>query len=273
MPTLYPGSPNVINQGEDQGGVVYIDDFEGSTSNFNLSIPSLNWILSSTPKSDQVAPLFPEAELSNDLEYNKNRAKIAWYNLEPQLAATSSFQSIYTREIQQQDVFQNVQYTGLTYQGLRTFDLTLNPKERGPYNFTTEGLNPDGSFTNPEAKWGGVMRSIQNSDFEASNIEFIEIWVMSPFKEGRGGDGGDLYIDLGDVSEDVLKDSRLFFENGIPDANSNTQTDLTAWSRIPRTQAVTRAFDNDPTIRDQQDIGLDGFNDEGERQHYKDFFG
>lgn len=268
---LIPGSPNVINQGEDQGGVVYIDDFEGSTSNFNLSIPSLNWILSSTPKSDQVAPLFPEAELSNDLDYNKNRAKIAWYNLEPQLAATSSFQSIYTREIQQQDVFQNVQYTGLTYQGLRTFDLTLNPKERGPYNFTTEGLNPDGSFTNPEAKWGGVMRSIQNSDFEASNIEFIEIWVMSPFKEGRGGDGGDLYIDLGDVSEDVLKDSRLFFENGIPDANSNTQTDLTAWSRIPRTQAVTRAFDNDPTIRDQQDIGLDGFNDEGEREHYKDF--
>jgi cell surface protein SprA len=268
---LIPGSPNVINQGEDQGGVVYIDDFEGSTSNFNLSIPSLNWILSSTPRSDKIAPLFPEAELSNELEYNKNRAKIAWYNLEPQLAATSSFQSIYTREIQQQDVFQNVQYTGLTYQGLRTFDLTFNPRERGPYNFSTDDLNPDGTFTNPEQKWGGVMRSIQNSDFEASNIEFIEVWLMSPFKEGRGGDGGDLYIDLGDVSEDILKDSRLFFENGIPDASSNTETDLTAWSRIPRTQAITRAFDNDPAIRDQQDIGLDGFDDEGERQHYKDF--
>ena len=268
---LIPGAPDVINQGNDNGGVVYIDDFEGSTSNFNLSIPSLNWILASTPRSDEVSPLFPEASLSNDLEYNKNRAKISWYNLEPQLATTASSASIYTREIQQQDVFQNVQYTGLTYQGLRTFDLNYNPTQRGPYNFSTENLDIDGKFTDPEARWGGVMRSIQNSDFEASNIEFIEVWVMSPFKEGKGGDGGDLYIDLGDVSEDILKDSRLFFENGIPDSNANSNVDQTVWSRIPRTQAVTRAFDNDPSIRNQQDIGLDGYDDAGEQIQFKGF--
>lgn len=268
---LIPGSPEVINQGQDQGGVVYIDDFEGSTSNINLSIPSLNWVLASTPRSDNAGALFPEASLSNDWEYNKNRAKIAWYNLEPQLASSSSDQSIYTREIQQQDVFQNVQYTGLTYQGLRTFDLQFNPSQRGPYNFSVEDIDLDGSFKNPETKWGGVMRGIQNSDFEASNIEFIEMWLMSPFKEGKGGNGGDLYIELGDVSEDILKDSRLFFENGIPDSTASINVDETVWSRIPRTQAITRAFDNDPAIRDQQDIGLDGFDDAGERVHFKDF--
>lgn len=267
---LIPGSPDVINQSNDQGGVVYIDDFEGSTSNFNLSIPSLNWVLASTPRSDLTNPLFPEASLSNDLEYNKNRAKIAWYNLEPALGSSNG--SIYTKEIQQQDVFQNVQNTGLTYTGLRTFDLTYSPRERGPYNFDVNNLDPQtGEFTNPSERWGGVMRSLTNTDFEASNIEFVEMWVMSPFKEGRGGNGGDLYIELGDVSEDILKDSRLFFENGIPDANSNTSTDQTVWARIPRTQAVTRAFDNDPSIRDQQDIGLDGFDDEGERLHYAEF--
>ncbi len=268
---LIPGSPDVINQANDQGGVVYIDDFEGSTSNFNLSIPSLNWVLASTPRSDLVNPLFPEASLSNDWEYNKNRAKISWYNLEPQLAGQAPDQSIYIREIQQQDVFQNVQYTGLTYQGLRTFDLNYRPSERGPYNFSTHNVNSDGTFSDPAARWGGVMRSIQNSDFEASNIEFIEIWVMSPFKEGMGGNGGDLYIDLGDVSEDVLKDSRMFFENGIPDSAASSRVDTTIWSRIPRTQAITRAFDNDPNIRNQQDIGLDGFDDIGERWRYKDY--
>ncbi len=274
---LIPGSPDVINQGTDNGGVVYIDDFEGSSSNFNLSIPSLNWVLASTPSSDLSTPLFPEAKLANDLDYNKNRAKISWYNLEPQLARIGGTgitpkdqASIYVREIQQQDVFKNRQNSGLQYQGLRTFDLTYSPTKRGPYNFSVENVDPStGNFMNPKERWGGVMRSLRNNDFEANNIEFVEVWVMSPFKEGRGGvTGGDLYIELGDVSEDILKDSRLFFENGIPDSNANSRIDTTIWSRVPRTQAITRAFDNDPAIRDQQDIGLDGFNNEGERIHY-----
>lgn len=268
---LIPGSPNVINQANDQGGVVFIDDFEGATSNFNLSIPSLRWVLASTPRTDGVNPLFPEANLVDNLDYNKNRAKLSWYNLEPTLDNTAPEKSIYTREISQTDVFPNRQLTGLVVPILRTFDMHYRPNERGPYNFDTTNIDQQGRFTNPEDRWGGVMRSIQNSDFEASNIEFVEIWLMSPFKEGMGGNGGDLYIDLGDVSEDILKDSRLFFENGLPDSSANTRVDTTTWGRVPRTQAVTRAFDNDPSIRNQQDIGLDGFDDAGERAYYKGY--
>lgn len=276
---LIPGAPNVINQGEDQGGVVYIDDFEGSASNFNLSIPSLNWVLASTPKSDLSNPLFPEAKLAGDWDYNKNRAAISWYSLEPLLTRDNTDGitdkdrgSIYVREIQQQDVFQNRQNNGMQYNGLRTFDMTYRPKVRGPYNFSVEDIDPNtGLFQTPQNKWGGIMRSIQNNDFEANNIEFIELWVMSPFKEGRGGNGGDLYIEIGDVSEDILKDSRLFFENGIPDANSDVKVDITKWSRIPRTQAVTNAFDNDPAIRNQQDVGYDGFDNDGEREIFQEY--
>ncbi|MCH2043465.1 MAG: cell surface protein SprA [Saprospiraceae bacterium] len=275
---LLPGSPNVINQGADIGGVVYLDDFEGSVSNFNLTIPSLNWVLSSTPRNDD-NPLFPEASLSNDWDYNKNRAKIAWYQLDPDLVTRpsenvpiDSTRSAYVQLLEQQDVFPNAPQNPQVPQLLRTFDLAYYPKERGPYNFSVENMDPNsGEFTNPTERWGGIMRSIQNNDFEANNIEFVEVWMLSPFKEGKGGNGGYLYIDLGDVSEDILKDSRLFFENGIPDSSANTRTDTTTWSRVPRTQAITRAFDNNPEIRDNQDIGLDGFDNEGERIQYEQY--
>ena len=277
---LLPGTARVISQGEDAkaGGVVFIDDFEGAANNFNLSIPSLNWVLSSTPRGED-NPLFPEASLINDLNYGKNRAKLAWYRLDPELVlrrpagiSDTDLRSIYVRQINITDVFRNRQLLANQTAWLQTFDMAYFPRERGPYNFSLDNVDPNtGLFSNPKQRWGGIMRSLQNNDFEANNIEFIEIWMMSPFKEGKGGEGGDLYIDLGDVSEDILKDSRLYFENGMPPPNSGQETDLTVWSRIPRVQAITNAFDNDPAIRETQDIGLDGFDDVGERTHFQQY--
>lgn len=275
---LIPGAPNVINQGNDEGGIVYVDDFEGSSSNFNLSIPPLNWTLASTPRNDD-NPLFPEASLTNDWDYGKNRARINWFQLDPNLVTNPStgtsndaLKSVYVKQILQQHVYKNVTFNAQTNQLIRTFDVVYYPKERGPYNYSTENVDPStGLFSNPKERWGGIQRSLQNNDFEANNIEFVEVWVLSPFKEGMGGDGGDLYLEFGDVSEDVLKDSRLFFENGIPDPTADQRMDTTEWGQIPRTQAITRAFDNNPSIRDRQDIGLDGFDNEGERMQYQQY--
>ena len=273
---LLPGSPKVINMGidADAGGTVYIDDFEGAGANFNLTIPSLNWVLASTPRTS----LFPEANSSNDWDYNKNRARLSWYILDPDIInrATNTTdadkKSVFVKQFRLQDIFRNLETTANQNNLLRTFDLAYNPKERGPYNFSTENLDPtDGTFTDPQKRWGGVMRSLQNNDFEANNIEFLEVWLMSPFKEGKGGNGGDLYIELGDISEDILRDSRLFFENGLTDPSTGQRNDTTVWARIPRIQAVTNAFDNDPDIRNLQDVGLDGFDDEGERLQYADY--
>ncbi len=268
---LLPGSPDVINQGNDKGGVVYLDDFEGAASNFNLTIPSLNWNLSSTPRGDG-NNLFPEANLIDTLAYGYNRARVAWYQLDPDLLTNTPANvpqadrnSIYVRQFRQDEIFRNFTVSAIQSTLLRTFDLAYYPKEKGPYNF-----DPNFDTLAVDKHWGGIMRSIPNNDFEANNIEFVEVWMMSPFKEGYGGNGGDLYIELGDVSEDILRDSRLFFEHGLRDS-STLRTDTTRWSRIPRAQAVTNAFDNDPAVRNLQDIGLDGFDNEGEKLHFQDY--
>ena len=244
---LLPGSPRVINQGDDKGGVVFLDDFEGAAANFNLTIPSLNWQLASAPRGVG-NNLFPEANLIDSLAYGFNRARVAWYQLDPDLAtnppgnvSSDDRKSVYVRQFRQDEIFKNFTVSAIQSTLLRTFDLAYYPKERGPYNF-----DPNFDTLAADKHWGGVMRSIPNNDFEANNIEFIEVWMMSPFKEGYGGNGGDLYIELGDVSEDILRDSRLFFEHGLRDSSvSSSRTDTTRWSRIPRAQAVTNAFDNE----------------------------
>ena len=55
-----------------------------------------------------------------------------------------------------------------------------------------------------------MMRSLETTDFEAANIEYIEFWMLDPFiysrQQGNSNLGGDFYIDLGDISEDILRD-------------------------------------------------------------------
>ena len=158
-------------------------------------------------------------------------------------------------------------------------DLSFYPNERGPYNFDTKsssfsaGVNPDGSLRSPETRWGGIMRNIQTSDFETANIEFIEFWVMDPFinDEDENHQGGDLYFNLGDISEDILKDSRKSFEQGLPTSAVVTNIDTTVWGRVSTLQSLVNAFDNDPQSRLYQDVGLDGLIDDDERVYFSDY--
>ncbi len=283
---LRPGHAKALNdvdQSEDRGGTVYIDDFEGAASNFDLRTPTTAWLLSSTPSE------FQEAERINDLSYGYNRAKLNWYRIDPTL--NQSANDPYTRQFIERDIFPNRQdnQTGLQNAGLFTFDLTYQPNIRGPYNFDVDGTAPDGTIVsagtdpatgelyNPHERWGGIMRALQTNDFQAANIEFVEFWVLSPYINNPNpqlspdGSVPSLKINLGTISEDVLKDSRRFFENGLPAPNSETPVDTTTWSRIPRVQAITNAFDNDPAIRAAQDLGLDGFDDTGEQGHYEEY--
>ena len=91
------------------------------------------------------------------------------------------------------------------------------------------------------------MREIQTSDFETSNIEYIEFWLMDPFVKDSTSSGGDLYFNLGEISEDVLKDSRKSFENGLPTSDSIARVDTNSvWGRVPTTQSIVNSFDSDP---------------------------
>src|SRR5690606_9072640 len=123
---------------------------------------------------------------------------------------------------------------------------------------------------NPEQSWAGVTRRIETNDFEAANIDYIEVWMMDPFIQGEYGKvldgvkntnnttGGKLYINLGSVSEDVLRDTRKSYENGLPRDNNVPQLlDTTEWARISTAPTLNNAFDADQNTRGNQDVGLD----------------
>ncbi|PUZ29862.1 cell surface protein SprA [Chitinophaga parva] len=285
---LFPGHNKLVNASGSKQGQVYIDDFEGAQSNYDLKFPATAWSLASTPAGAQDANgaiMFPEAAMDNSLDYGKNRALLAWYTIEPTLQIPNSpglpsnitkddQSDPRTRLVYQQEVFPN-RSTDFGQAQLSTLDLAYYPKERGPYNYeyNQAQINANGTLTHPEKRWAGIMRAVDNSDFETANIEYIEFWMQDPFNSKTNQAGGQLYFNLGNVSEDVLKDSHKFFENGMPIPSQNpTQLDSTVWGRIPRyQQQITQAFDNDPAIRAWQDIGYDGLRSDYEGTYRKGY--
>jgi len=276
--SLLPGHPKQINALDGPAGSVYLDDFEGTRSSYDLKFPASAWTLATTPegaRGPQGQILFPEATLRDSVPYNRNRARLAWYFIEPRLVDGSTGvpdyikndpNQHYIRLVQQQEVFPQRSYT--TFNAvLPTLDLAFYPRQRGPYNF--EPLQQDGTLSNPRERWGGIQRNIEFSDFEQSNVEFMEFWVMDPFINNPAAQGGQLYIHLGNVSEDVLKDGRIYFENGITYPKDPTKLDRTRYGFVPRfQQQITRAFDNTEEARRVQDVGYDGLDDGEERQVY-----
>jgi len=276
---LKPGHAPQIGKGNN--GAVYIDDFEGSQSNIDLRFPPISWALASTPygATDKNGNLlFPEADSSNSLVYGMNRAQISWYQIEPTLqdpknpnnplaGNTAVLSDPRMEAIPEQALFpQSTPDFGQSQ--LITFDLSYFPKDRGPYNYTTSKseLNSNGQFLDPQKKWGGLMRSLDQTDFETANIQYIECWVQDPFINDPTSTGGQFYIDLGEVSEDILKDGQRFYENGLPTPNLPAQVDTTNWGVVPRNPIqVTDAFSNNPGDRPYQDVGFDGLTDSSER--------
>jgi cell surface protein SprA len=142
---------------------------------------------------------------------------------------------------------------------LVTFDLAYYPKDKGPYNYDALNLNPNGQLQNPRNRWGGIMRAIDQTDFETANIEFLDFWVLDPFIKSTNPQGGSMYINLGNMSEDVLKDSRSFYENGLPTPTIPASTTTSNWGRMPLNPIqVTTGFSNEPADRPFQDVGFDG---------------
>ncbi len=115
------------------------------------------------------------------------------------------------------------------------------------------------------------MREVLTSDFETANIQYVKFWVMDPFVDNPDATGGDLYINLGNISEDILRDSRKSFENGLPGSADVKNVDTTAWGRVPTVQAVVHAFDNANESRQYQDVGFDGIMDQDEESFFSNY--
>ncbi|MEL6355976.1 MAG: cell surface protein SprA, partial [Bacteroidota bacterium] len=297
---LKPGHSRAINQSRrERGGIVYLDDFEGTASPIDLMTQVQSWYLASVPQNDagNNNPLFPEAR-QQGLVSGANRAQISWFRVDPQARIGTDNNNVYSSRVPQREIFPNRDIPVAQQQRFPffTFDIHYEPTERGPYNFDvpqgfpgfTAGVSTISTDTlcpvklvDPETRWAGIMREMTTNDFQSANIEFVEFWMLSPFLNPEDGTipaedaqrkQGTLYLNLGNVSEDVLKDSRLFFENGLPGpANPRRPIDETDWGVVPVAQQINRGFDNDPATREAQDIGLDGLTDAGELDKFANY--
>ncbi|MEN8732344.1 MAG: cell surface protein SprA [Bacteroidia bacterium] len=268
-------------------GTSYIDDFEGAETPYDLKYVR-SWYIASTPQGQP--DLFPETSspLNADSSYNSKRASLSWYNIDPVFQGddnnltpqnirenTLERSSHWVRTVVQKEIFPDIELQQGQPQQLPTLDLAYYPKERGQYNYNSVDLQADGTLDKPEENWGGIMRRIETNDFEATNIDYIEVWLMDPFVYSKyNGDPhhkGQLYLNLGSVSEDIIPDRRRSAENGLPIPDGNYVVDTGDFAFTPNGQIINKAFDNERAAREAQDVGLDGMDDATERKHLEGY--
>lgn len=285
IPLVHATEPSSINfsaefahliAGKNRGAQAkasYLDDFETTSSDIDISNPK-EWTISSVPS------MFPESNYSNDVRYGYNRALLSWYYIDPLFTRrTSSLTPAHikndleqlsdhdVREVYKTELFPNRQINTTESASQNVLNLAYYPNERGPYNLDPN-VESNGHLPSPSTRWGGMMRRLQTSDFEASNIEYIEFWLMDPFIKARR-DGrnvqGDLYFNLGEISEDVLKDGKKFYESGLPVDDNSSLYSETTWGRVPTQTSITYAFNTANGSRERQDVGLNGLSSADER--------
>lgn len=270
------------------GGYSYLDDFESSASGIDLRSP-YSWSLAATPFNNSATGLFPEAALSNNIEYGKNRAQLAWFHIDAMFTHRNSrltpshirndreqLSDHRVREVYEREIFPNREERFGQPSTIPVLNLSYYPNERGPYNLDTN-VDGEGKLLNPRTRWGGITRRMDVSDFEAANVEYIEFWLMDPFVNDSLGTskGGDLYFNLGEISEDILKDGKKFFENGLPIDGDTSAVGYSVWGKYPKRQSTVYAFDNSrgEDSRRLQDVGLNGLSSEEEKTFptYKEY--
>lgn len=273
-----------------QDNASYIDDFENTKNSLEDLMSPSSWVISSIPS----VTFNQDYNLRPQLKSGFNRALLAWYNIDPLFTRQSSsltpshiksdlnqLSNHYVREVPVRELFpaRDINnYSGQTTT-LSVFNMAYYPEERGPYNFDNR-LDAQGNLTTPAEKhWGGMMRRLTTNDFEAANVEYLEFWLLDPYIYARrdGADlsafqNGKLYINLGEVSEDILPDGKKFYESGMP-VDGTTNWIESDWGRIPKQSTTVYAFATTTGARERQDLGYNGLNDQEERNFsgYADF--
>lgn len=261
---LKPNSPE--NADFDGETTTYIDDFEGAQALIDIR-SSLGWTMASMPlEFGNNGVLYGGSTIDDpdNLRNGYGRAKMAWYTIDPIFYTSQRPSSISdsdistnpTRRVFIDEVFPETDVAQGQTQVQSTLDIAYYPNDKGPYN-------NDPSFTGkaPSEKWAGIMRSLSSTDFEQSNVEFVQFWVLDPYVDGVSTSSGELVLNLGNISEDVLRDGKKQYENGLPDTDNTVSAIGTSWGEVPQTQALVYAFDAEESNRAIQDVGFDGFND------------
>jgi cell surface protein SprA len=297
---LIPGVAKAIGK----NGNSYVDDFEGSISLIDLKSPQA-WSLASIPQGQP--SLFPEASFNDDIKSGLNRAQFNWYNIDPLYYGVISnsakpanipettYSNNFMRQVLETELFPSKTPANGQPVVLSVLDLAFYPGERGSYNYDvtalasgglSAGVTPNGRLASPESRWGGIMRRLETNDFQAANIEYVQFWMMDPFNsdyksstypdmDANSKPSGEMYINLGNVSEDIVKDGKMCYENGLPGkpggASANLPTIESVIGKSPSLAPISNSFVNDPNDRPFQDAGYDGLVDSAERRKFLPF--
>ena len=296
---LLPGTPSGIDL--EGSATSYIDDFEGAQIPLDIKSPR-QWFMASTPQGQSGDLDFNNGNLApglpNELRTGAKRSKMSWYNIDQLFYGTSlkpanidseELSRAEVRQVNFSELFPQVDLDITQTTVVRTLDLSYYPEERGSYNYDN-GFNNEEKYPNPEDRWGGITRALTTTNFFQANIQYVQFWLLDPYENysirpEEGGPvipptdddfKGELYFNFGSISEDILKDDRKMFENGLPEDGvqiPGSNVEITPWSSIPKNQSLLYAFTESDAARENQDLGLDGINDGDEATKYGALFG
>lgn len=214
--------------------VVYIDDFESAQRSIPLGLNPSQWTHSSQPEDTTIG--------SSNLERSLFRGRTFWYKR-------------FIPYVNSREVYPDKE----TFSGnanIAPFEINFDPGFRGIYNqnpLFLDSINPEYANQTPiwtkdpinRGKiWGGFQRLLSsfNTNFDNENIEYLEIVMKLDAYENTTR----MYIDLGQVSEDI-----------IPNGAMNTEDGSTTGSPIPNNR-----------IDPGEDTGLDTLSNEREKATY-----
>lgn len=260
-------------QNKAAGGHSYIDDFDDAQSRISLKDAG-SWKLASVPgipagMNATAHPFFPNGTQNDDLSYGNGRKMMSWYSIDPRFygiggsaptgITDAELSNHRVRRVELKELFDQRDVIAGAASYISTFDMTFYPEHKGPYN-----VNPNANDTQG---WGATMRPISITNFIDSNVEYLEFWMMDPYADGTGANG-DLLIQLGNVSEDILKDGKMMYENGMPHSGNNESVTQTTWGKQPENYPILYTYETEGQARKEQDLGFNGLNDAEELSAY-----
>ncbi len=238
-------------------GQIVIDDFEDGGSAVDLT-SSLRWQLSSSGESDA-----------------DHRAHLAWFNVDPllvrdgapgqpvSLARRQDMRRLpLVREYRMEELFPRRDLNQLGTQFIQMLNLSYYPDERGPYNYRTEGWVEGAKLSRATDNWAAIATPLEVQDLEKERITSLELWLLDPYYSGQDVPEGDLLIDLGRFSEEIIPDGALDFESSLP-------TVTTPHGRRAESVPPVRSFSSDGI--ESQDVGLDGVSSGEEQELFADY--
>lgn len=280
---LYEHSALMPSMGVSGEKGVYIDNFDEQIPSIDLTTAN-SWHQSSTPRGTP----YIDVDDSSPISFNKNRASMTWYTIDAVFygndsrtpssirSSPSLISARESRRVWRKEIFPAEDIVDGEKRDIPTLDLFYRPDRRGEYNICYEAMDSDGRLKNPSSEnWAGIMRAIPSTDLQEQDVQSIHLWVMYPYDENKVDKTrsyGYMTIDIGQISEDIYSLGEKFDESDTHLSYLDKRETSIGYS--PRQVPMVRSFSSLYELMKGQDLGLNGIDDEKEREMYRvqDYF-